>query len=248
MELNEKQVLEIKERLMAIQELIADIDEVLSVESSEIEPEKKVEAKAEKPKAEPKAEPKAKEVSPLEAIIAKEKLDELDEAELKDILDEYEIKYSGKNKKASLVEKVAQGILDGVIQTSDEESSEEESEEVAEDTELSVKETAEKAVQDEIDGDVKSGKLTAKIASAWLKKHLANSECKGCPKGCKDDPIQCYTQIKVSHVDDEGNVMADGEAYMRDDAVYCCGVECEEAEDDKVVCTVCGQLWEVGEE
>lgn len=245
MELTEKQVIEIRERLLAIQELVADIDEVLS--ATPASEEKPVE---EEYVQDPLADEEPEEVEPegvtIEQVIEEQGLADMSEDELKEVLDAYEIKYTSKNKKQSLMEKVAQGIIDGVIETS-EEASEEVQETVEETADLTPRQEAEKAILEEIAMEIESKKLTKKTASAWLKDHFTD-ECKECPKGCKDDPIECYKAVKVAFVDDEGNVYGNEEAYIRDDAVFCCGVECEEDGEGKASCTVCGQVWEFGEE
>lgn len=262
MELNDKQVIELKERLLALQEIILDIEKMFPEQTEQpVEVKKEEPKKAKKDVVKEVVKQEVKQVEEavaeeeqmtVETVIEQQNLSDLSEDDLREILDAYEIKYTGKNKKQSLMEKVAQGILDGVIETEDEETSEESDEEVEEATEeaeeLTPRQEAEVKILKEIDAQIEKGTLTKKKASEWLKKHFENGDCKECPKGCKDDPIDCYKQIKTSFVDDDGEVYPLEEAYMRDGAIFCCGMECEGMEEDSVACSICGQVYEYEEE
>lgn len=265
MELNDKQVIELKERLLALQEIILDIEKMFPEQTEQpVEVKKEEPKKAKKDVVKEVVKQEVKQVEEavaeeeqmtVETVIEQQNLSDLSEDDLREILDAYEIKYTGKNKKQSLMEKVAQGILDGVIETEDEETSEESDEEVEEATEeaeeaeeLTPRQEAEVKILKEIDAQIEKGTLTKKKASEWLKKHFENGDCKECPKGCKDDPIDCYKQIKTSFVDDDGEVYPLEEAYMRDGAIFCCGMECEGTSEDSVACSICGQVYEYEEE
>lgn len=262
MELNDKQVIELKERLLALQEIILDIEKMFPEQTEQpVEVKKEEPKKAKKDVVKEVVKQEVKQVEEavaeeeqmtVETVIEQQNLSDLSEDDLREILDAYEIKYTGKNKKQSLMEKVAQGILDGVIETEDEETSEESDEEVEEATEeaeeLTPRQEAEVKILKEIDAQIEKGTLTKKKASEWLKKHFENGDCKECPKGCKDDPIDCYKQIKMSFVDDDGEVYPLEEAYMRDGAIFCCGMECEGTSEDSVACSICGQVYEYEEE
>lgn len=252
MELSEKTVAEIKERLLAIQEMLADIDEALSAEQENLVEENPVETVVEKKPevVEEDEEDEEDTEKTVEEVIAEQGLADMSEDELKEILDAYEIKYTGKNKKQSLMEKVAQGILDGVIEVEDDNEDVEEVQDPLSDTDVETtpREEAEQKILAEINEQLESKVLTKKKATEWLKNHFGSGDCGQCPKGCTDDPIECYKTIKVSFVDDEGNINAMEDPYMRDGSIFCCGVECQPFEDGKVVCEVCGQVYEYEEE
>ena len=254
MQFNEEEVVLFQERILAIQELLSDLAQMFEekdVETTEpvVEPVKEKKAKKEK-EVEKAAEEVEPEESSLDAVITEYELNELSEDELKEYLTDYEVKFPAKAKKAKLVELVAQAIVDGVIPAeSDEDADEEVAEEETE--EASARQVKEAEIIADIDEQIKAKKLTKKKAQDWLKELYANHDtCKACPKNCQEDPLECYKEVQAAFVDDDGEVHETCEAYMRDEVPFCCGVECEahETDDDKVVCTVCGEIWEMGDE
>lgn len=250
MELTEKQVAVITESLLAIQELVSDVYDIINPPDQEAMPKEAKEEPIQEVAQEPTQEEARDEEMALEEVIKKFEIAEMSEEDLRDTLEAYEIKFTKKEKKESLVNKVAQGILDGTIEVEEEANEEEPVEDplASKDVELSPREEAEQKILAEIEKAIEDKTLTAKTASAWLKKHFANGECKECPKRCKDDPVECYKRVKTSFVDDEGEIHPNEEAYIREEVVFCCGVECEDDGEGKAVCTVCGQVWETEEE
>lgn len=137
-----------------------------------------------------------------------------------------------------------------------EEEEEDEVEEIEEDevedaVNISDERKAEEAkIKDEIESLYSAKKLTIKHMKDFLKKYYdGKAECKDC-KGCKENEIvACYIQLKQNFVDDYGEVLEEAQAYERDGEVYCCGNPCEADPDDDsaVVCTICGEQWDLSE-
>lgn len=259
MQFNEEEVVLFQERILAIKELLSDLSLMFEAKEEvapEPLPEPVVEKKAGKAK---KVEEVVEEVQPedeeensLEDVIAEYELNDMTEEDLKEYLTDYEVKFGKKDKKAKLVELVAQAIVDGVIPAESDEDTEEEEEVAEEETEeASARQAKEAEIIADIDEQIKAKKLTKKKAQDWLKELYANHDtCKACPKNCQEDPLECYKEVQAAFVDDDGEVHETCEAYMRDEVPFCCGVECEahETDDDKVICSVCGEIWEMGDE
>lgn len=248
MNFTEEDVVLAKERILAVQEILNDLSKMFDlaeVETKEVKAQVK-ETKKEEPKKE-----QPKEENDLSEVIQEYDLEEMTEEELKEYLTDYDIKFPVKAKKQKLMELVAQAIVDGVIATGGDSEEEELADPLAEDdaSEMSKREEEEEKILADIEQQVADKKLTKKKAQEWLKELYANHDtCKNCPKNCNEDPIECYKLVQTSFVDDEGEVHDTCEGYIRDGVAFCCGVECEEFEGDKVVCTVCGEVYDMGED
>ena len=155
------------------------------------------------------------------------------------------------------IKKDVKAVRELIIETffADEEEAEEETEEYSEEEDTvdisPERKEAEAKIAGEIEQKYGAKKLTIKHMKDFLKKYYnGKAECKDC-KGCKDNEvIACYTQLKQNFVDDSGDVMGEGEAYERDGEIYCCGTPCDADPDDDstVVCTICGEQWDLSEE
>lgn len=253
MQFTEEDVVLFQERMLAIQEILSDLSEMFNnktEEVKEVEEEPVKEVKKETKKEKPAEEVKQPEDN-LEDVIAEYELNDMSEDDLKEYLTDYEVKFPAKAKKTKLIELVAKAIMDGTIPVESDEV--EEVEELAADEEepeeISKREDEEQKILNSIEEQVIDKKLTKKKAQEWLKELYANHDtCKNCPKNCNEDPIECYKNVQISFVDDEGEVHDTCEGYIRDGVAFCCGVECEDFEEGKVVCTVCGEVYDMEED
>lgn len=182
-------------------------------------------------------------------------LNDLDIEELRDYCNSYELAFHIKAKKLTLVNIIAKAIAEGVIEVGDDEDesedddsveSEDDGDESEEEAEVSPEVAeAESKVRKDIAAQIKKGKLTVKKMKEFLKQYYeGDADCKDC-KGCSEEEIiECYTDIHVALVDDEGEVNEMGQPYVRRDANYCCGKELQEMEDDTMYCEICGETYE----
>jgi hypothetical protein len=201
---------------------------------------------------EEESEEDAEEEMTVEEVIEEYELNEMDEAELKELLSENEIKIPAKAKKDKLVQLVAENILNGTIAVGDEdegEESEEEEEDAEEEFEASEERLeAEKSIESDIKKQIKTKKLTIKQIKEFLAPYTeADSSCKGCKKCSDEELIECYINIQKAFIDDEGEVHDKEDAYTRDGVLYCCGVPCAEHPDEEnvMVCEICGGEFEL---
>jgi hypothetical protein len=209
----------------------------------------------------------------IDAVVEEYGLANMKIGELRDLLNENEVEYPEKAKKAELINLIATAILDGTIPTEEEdedgsdsddgEDDGEETDDVSEEDDSDNDEESEPEDREEvevsperakaeekllksIDKEIKSGKLTGKKMKDFLKKYFeGDPDCaEGC-KGCNAEDIEeCYKDAKLAFVDDEGELNDVKNPYLRNDVYFCCGKECKEV-DGSIVCEVCGQEYEL---
>ena len=195
-------------------------------------------------------------VMTVEDVINEYGLMDIDVAELKELLDSYEIKYDKRKKdKKYLAELIAENVIKGIIPVSEEETTEED----AEDEEIENEETEEVEIpqvriekEEEIEKGIRnkfeSGKLKPSAIKAYLNKYYdGDPDCADC-KGCsQEEMLDCYIDIHKFLVDDEGTYNELSNPYVRDGENFCCGKPLAEHPDEEnvLVCKVCGEMYEV---
>ena len=76
-----------------------------------------------------------------------------------------------------------------------------------------------------VEGEIKMSEIK-KFLSAHFKGDDDCAECKGCGK---EDTVDCYLQtMEIALTDDDGDVHAFEEPYLRNEEVFCCGLPCTE--------------------
>ena len=103
-------------------------------------------------------------------------------------------------------------------------------------------------LSDKIRGDYKRKKLKIAAVSKWLKQHFDGDDdsLKAIAELTDDDLVEEYIYNKCLYVDDDGEKMEDSTGYEVNGVPYCCGMPLEEDEETgELVCSVCGETYEV---
>ena len=243
-----------KPTVEALAKLVAEsiLSGAISVEDGEEEP---VEEVVEPEKVEVQT---AEEVAEEEEGYTEEEINEMSLEDLTELCKENDIKIPVAAKKN--VNKLRAHVISFICDTEEEEQAEEapvveeKVEEVAEEKESFPASAERLAKEEEVATEVREKIAGKKLTIAAMKKELkkyyeGDADCKDC-KGCtEEEVIECYTLLKQSFVDDEGDLHKAKDPYYRNDEVFCCGAMTQDHPDtaDVKVCTICGEEIDLSE-
>lgn len=184
----------------------------------------------------------------------KEAVSDMTDADIKELLESYEIPVKKGAKRLALIKLVVTAVEDGVIsldeedeETDGEETAEtEEAEESADITENMTKKRkkAFEALCDETAESIESGDITREDIIEFINGY--NEEEADYEDVDDEDLTHMYFEIMANFIDDDGNVIEtedgeEGEAYYINDVPYCCGKELKLDKKHKTYkCSVCG--------
>lgn len=190
------------------------------------------------------------EEDPLYAQV-EEAVAELSDEELLDML--HEVGVRAKGKRQSLISYAVKAVRDGLISLDDEadESDEDSADDADENDDEEMTEERADAVQksnDEIDDQFNSGEIGRDDLVGWYAEAFGENLAK-VKKMTDDALLEAYKESAALFIDDEGQTHEEGEAYVVNGEVYCCGTPCQFNEDDSTfVCECCGNEYEGGDE